>query len=117
MSEAAATPKPNDETLVIKQLTDGVLRLTLNNPPANTLSIAMMEALSASIRSAGEDEAVRVVVIAASGGVFCAGHDLKELTAHRDDKDRGRSFYEQTMRQCSEIMIGITKLPKPTRTR
>ncbi|MCP5000353.1 MAG: enoyl-CoA hydratase [Hyphomicrobiales bacterium] len=113
MSEAVATPKPTDETLAIRQLADGVLRLTLNNPPANALSIAVMEALLSAIRSAGEDQAVRVVVIAASGDVFSAGHDLKELTAHRDDKDRGRAFYEKTMRLCSEIMISITTLPKP----
>ncbi|MEX3009353.1 enoyl-CoA hydratase [Hoeflea sp. TYP-13] len=113
MSEARATQDRDDEALVVSQLADGVLRLTLNNPPANALSIAMMESLKSALVRAGEDEEVRVVILAAAGDLFCAGHDLKELTAHRSDKDRGRAFYEQTMRLCSDLMISITKLPKP----
>ena len=55
----------------------------------------MLEQLTAELDSTRDDEAIRVVVIAAAGKVFCAGHDLKELTAHRDDSDRGRAFYEK----------------------
>ncbi len=113
MSDAAALNEPAENTLIVRQLADGVLRLTLNNPPANALSIAVLEQLSAELDAARDDEAVRVVVIAAAGKVFCAGHDLKELTAHRSDSDRGRAFFEKTMRLCSHVMMAITGLPKP----
>lgn len=113
MSEAAIQSPSEADPMVVRQLVGGVLRLTLNNPPANALSMAMMEALQAALNDARDDEAVRVVVIAAAGSVFSGGHDLKQLTAHRDDDDRGRAFYEKTMRTCSEIMMTITSLPKP----
>lgn len=93
----------------------GVLRLEMNHPPANALSIAMMEALKAALDGARDDAAVRVVVIASAtpGKLFCAGHDLKELTAHRAEADRGRAFFTRTMKLCAELMQAIVHLPKP----
>ncbi|OCW56749.1 enoyl-CoA hydratase [Hoeflea olei] len=92
-----------------------VLRLEMNNPPANALSIAMMEALKAEFDAAAGDASVRVVILAAAtpGKLFCAGHDLKELTAHRAEADRGRAFFERTMKLCAELMQTIVHLPKP----
>ena len=113
MSETAAANSNDQDALVVSQLADGILRLTLNNPPANALSIAMMEALKSALDGAGSNPEVRVIVIAASGKLFSAGHDLKELTAHRSDDDRGRAFFEKTMRLCSELVMAITGLPKP----
>lgn len=98
---------------VLSVLTQGVLRLTLNNPPANALSIATMEALMLALERAGNDPEVRVIILAASGKLFSAGHDLKEMTAHRADPDRGRAFFERTMRLCADLMLKITHLPKP----
>ncbi|SMD08561.1 enoyl-CoA hydratase [Rhizobium sp. RU36D] len=100
-------------TPLMEALNDGVLRLTLNNPPANALSIALMEALLAALDRAATDKAVRVVILAAAGKLFSAGHDLKEMTAHRADADRGRAFFEKTMRLCADLMLKITHLPKP----
>ena len=91
----------------------GVLRLTLNNPPANALSIAVMEALQSELDVARDDYAVRVIVIAAAGKLFSAGHDLKEMTAHRTDADRGRGFFEHTFALCSRLMQSIAEHPKP----
>jgi enoyl-CoA hydratase/carnithine racemase len=91
----------------------GVLRLTLNNPPANALSIALLEKLHAALDRAAADRDVRVVVLAAHGKLFSAGHDLKEMTARRGDADRGRSFFEKTMRLCADLMLKIQALPKP----
>ncbi|OJU06504.1 MAG: enoyl-CoA hydratase [Rhizobium sp. 63-7] len=99
--------------LVTADLADGILRLTLNNPPANVLSIALMETLSVELDRAGADRQVRVVIIAAAGKLFSAGHDLKEMTVHRGDADRGRAFFERTMRLCAALMLKITHLPKP----
>jgi enoyl-CoA hydratase/carnithine racemase len=92
----------------------GVVLLTLARPDRrNSLSEAMLHALQAAIAEAGADAAVRAVVLAAQGPVFCAGHDLKELTEHRADADRGRAFTEQLMRLCSTVMQAIVKCPKP----
>ncbi len=98
---------------VTTALKDGVLRLTLANPPANALSIALMQTLMTELDKAAADGGVRVIVIASTGKVFSAGHDLKELTAHRGDDDRGRAFFEKTMRLCADLMLKITRLPKP----
>jgi enoyl-CoA hydratase/carnithine racemase len=90
-----------------------ILRVTLQNPPANLLSLAVMEALLAKIRAAEDDDSVRVVVISASGKLFSAGHDLKEMSAHRADADAGKAFFERTFGLCSQLMQAIVRLPKP----
>ena len=92
---------------------EGTLRLTLNNPPANALSIGLLELIQAQLDGARGSKAVRVVVLAAEGKLFSAGHDLKEMTAHRADADRGRSFFEHTFALCSRVMQSIVDLPQP----
>ena len=59
------------------------------------------------------DRAVRCVVLAAEGPAFCAGHDLKEMTARRADADRGRAYFEDLMTRCSALMQAIVALPQP----
>src|SRR5579863_1565648 len=87
----------------------GVLRLTLNRPGArNALSMGLMSALGDALGRAARDKGVRVVVIAGAGPAFCAGHDLRELRA-----DPRRETYEAIFAQCSELMLGIVRLPKP----
>lgn len=101
------------ELLKVERHADHVLRLTLENPPANALSIAVMGLLQAALDAARDDDTVRVIVIAAAGKLFSAGHDLKEMTAHRMDADLGRAFFEQTFALCSRLMQGITEHPLP----
>ncbi|MGH6990480.1 MAG: enoyl-CoA hydratase [Stellaceae bacterium] len=102
MSEAS-------EDLVLHRDDAGVATLTLNRPAArNALSVAMMSALQEAFDGAARDKSVKVVVLAAAGPGFCAGHDLRELRANP-----GRQFYEKVFRQCSRLMLSITKLPKP----
>jgi len=113
MAEVVTLKPQADDSLVVAQSANGVLRLTLNNPPANALSLAMLEILGEQLDRAAAASDIRVVVIAAAGKVFSAGHDLKELTAHRSDADRGRGFYETTMRLCADLMQKIVALPKP----
>ena len=91
----------------------GILRITLNNPPANLLSIEVMRDMQAELDRARDDDAVRVVVIAAAGKLFCAGHDLKQMTAHRTDPDGGKAFFEETFAVCSKLMQSIVSHPKP----
>lgn len=93
---------------------DGILRLTLNDPARrNALSEAMLRELGQAFLKAGTDKAVRVIVLAANGPAFCAGHDLKEMTAGRDGPDRGRAYFMRVLTQCSAVMQGIVNCPKP----
>ncbi|TBW33077.1 enoyl-CoA hydratase [Siculibacillus lacustris] len=95
-------------------LADGILRLTLDDPARrNALSTTMMAALRAAVDTAGDDPQVKVVVIAARGPAFSAGHDLKELTARRADADGGRAFFTATFEACAGLMTAIVRSPKP----
>ncbi len=88
--------------------------LTLNRPAQrNGLSVDLMDRLLAAVNSAADEAETRVVVIRAEGPVFCAGHDLKELTAARADPDRGRAFFSIVMSKCSDMMQSIVRCPKP----
>jgi enoyl-CoA hydratase/carnithine racemase len=92
----------------------GVLVVTLARPERrNSLSEAMLGALQAGIDEAARDAGVRAVVIAAKGSAFCAGHDLKELSARRSDADGGRAYFVEIMRRCADMMRSIVRCPKP----
>ena len=88
--------------------------LVLNRPKArNSLSEALINALSASFTEIATDKSIRAVVLAANGPAFCAGHDLKELTARRSDADGGRAYFKQIITTCSAMMQSIVNLPQP----
>jgi len=90
-----------------------VVRLIIDNPPANLLSLSVMERLLAELESAANDGSVRVIVIAAAGKLFSAGHDLKEMQAHRADADRGKAYFERVFALCSRLMQAVASYPKP----
>lgn len=103
-----------DDALVLASRDGAVLTLTLNRPQArNALSEGLMAALQAALDTAGHDPTARVVIIAANGPAFSAGHDLKEMTPHWQDGDRGRRYYERLLKQCAKLMQTIVRLPKP----
>src|SRR5262249_40141584 len=105
---SAATP------VLLRENLGDIAVLTLNRPQArNSLSDALIAALSESLAAIGRDPAIRAVVIAANGPAFCAGHDLKELTAHRKDADGGRAYFQNVMTNCSAMMQRIVALPQP----
>ena len=92
----------------------GVLRVTLNNPKRrNALSEAMLALLSEAFDRAADDPEVRVIILAANGSTFCAGHDLNEMTAGRQNADRGRAYFTKILHQCSSVMQKIVTCPKP----
>lgn len=92
----------------------GVRLIKLARPASrNSLSRAMMTAVRAALDAAADDPAISAVVLAAEGPAFSAGHDLKELTAHRADADGGQAFFAETLRQCSDLMQAIVACPKP----
>ncbi len=102
-------PVIEDEPLLLRQDRDGIARLTLNRPHArNALSVALMAALGRELSQIAAERAVKVVVLAANGPAFCAGHDLKEVRA-----DPGRQTMTALFRQCSDLMLQITRLPQP----
>ena len=108
---ARVAPSP---AILLREDADGIAVLTLNRPQArNSLSEAMIAALTEALAAIATDPAVRVVVLAANGPAFCAGHDLKELTARRSDADRGREYFRQVMTRCSAMMQAMVHLPKP----
>ena len=92
----------------------GILRLTLNDQlRRNALSYAMLTEISAVLADVKFDERVRVIVIAANGPAFCAGHDLKEITGARSAEDGGRSDFEGLFSACASVMQSIVGCPTP----
>ena len=100
-----------DAPLVIRQYSSnnsGVATLTLNNPKQfNALSVALLSALQKALDEIAKDKSIRVVVIAAEGKAFCAGHNLKEMRAHSD-----REFHQALFNQCSQMMLTINRMPQ-----
>ncbi|MCC0008603.1 MAG: enoyl-CoA hydratase [Hyphomicrobiaceae bacterium] len=106
--------EPQGPAAVVTRPEPGIAVLTLDRPASrNALSLGMMAALQVAIEMLGEDADVSAIVVAANGPAFSAGHDLKELTAHRDDPDGGRAFFQQTMDRCAQLMQSIIRCPKP----
>ena len=92
----------------------GVLRLTLNDARRrNALSEEMLQLLGQAVAEAGQNRAVRVVVLDAKGPAFCAGHELKQLTAGRAAADGGRAYFAKIMGLCVQVMQAIVACPKP----
>jgi enoyl-CoA hydratase/carnithine racemase len=93
---------------------DGIAILKLSNPAGrNPLSEALLGELTSELAEIALDRSVRAVIMMADGPVFCAGHDLKEMTAHRKDTDKGRAYFATILRRCSAMMQQITQLPQP----
>ena len=106
-------PAPSS-TSVLTTKRNGVLTITLARPETrNALSENLMRVLQLVLHEAVEDKDVKVIVLAAKGSAFSAGHDLKELTAHRSDADRGLGFYRSIFAQCSHLMQSIVRHPRP----
>lgn len=98
-----------EEALLLRDDRAGVTTLTLNRPQQyNTLSEALLTAIQSELTHIAADESVRVVIIAANGKAFCAGHDLKEMRAHPE-----KAYYDALFAQCSEMMLTINRLPQP----
>jgi enoyl-CoA hydratase/carnithine racemase len=109
-SPAAASPQP----ILQREDDNGVVTLTLTTPQnRNALSLEMLEALIAALEEAATDDKARVVVLTGEGLAFSAGHDLREMQAHRNDPDRGQAYFEHLMARCSVLMQAIAALPKP----
>jgi enoyl-CoA hydratase/carnithine racemase len=102
------------EPLLLRQERGPIALLTLNRPQSrNSLSEQLLKDLLETFGELSASQTIQVVIIAGAPPAFCAGHDLREITAHRQDEDRGRAFYEHLMRLCSDVMLSIMACPKP----
>jgi enoyl-CoA hydratase/carnithine racemase len=98
------------DALLLTTREAGIARVTLNRPDRfNPLSSAMVGALQAELDAIAADPLVRVVILAANGRGFCAGHDLREMRAHVGDKAWQRRLFDD----CSRMMLTLTRLPQP----
>jgi enoyl-CoA hydratase/carnithine racemase len=115
MSRPATTPRANATApILLRDYRDSIALLTLNHSSArNPLSEAMIEALDAALTEIAADKSVRAVVLTAKGPVFSTGHDVKEMTSHRNDPDRGRAYFDRIFRQSADLMQAVTALPQP----
>ena len=113
-SAMSKTDLQNTPILLREDRPGGICVITLNRPAQrNSLSRALLQALEEMLAEIAADNTCRVVVLAGAGTVFCAGHDLREITAHRADADGGRGFYADAMAACARVMQGIVALPQP----
>jgi enoyl-CoA hydratase/carnithine racemase len=106
----ADTTLVTGEPFVLTTVENGVATLTLNRPQRfNPLSSQMIAAIQAELDAIASDASVRVVILAAEGKGFCAGHDLKEMRAHTEDKGWQQGLFDA----CSRMMIALTEIPQP----
>lgn len=100
--------------LILRQDSNGIARLVLNSPGNyNALSVEMIAALTDALCAIAEDNTVRVVVLAANGRAFCAGHDLKQMQAARNGADGGVAAFADLFDACARMMQMIPSLPQP----
>ena len=105
--EATLTPA---QPFVVSHIANGIATLTLNRPERfNPLSTDMIAAIDAELNAIANNRSVRVVILAAAGKGFCAGHDLKEMRSHLGDKSWQRRLFDD----CSRVMMALTELPQP----
>nr|WP_317199830.1 enoyl-CoA hydratase [uncultured Psychrobacter sp.] len=98
----------NEPFIIRENSADGVVTLTLNRPKQfNALSVDMLTAMQTELDDIAQDEEVRVVVIAATGKAFCAGHNLKEMRAHNNE-----AFHSALFKQCSQMMLTLNLMPQ-----
>lgn len=100
----------NTGPIVLRQdRDDGITTLTLNRPDKyNALSEDLLGAMQDRIEELKQDVSVRVIVLAANGKAFSAGHDLREMRSKHDQE-----YYNALFRQCSDVMLGLLSLPQP----
>ncbi|MBT6533563.1 MAG: enoyl-CoA hydratase [Marinovum sp.] len=94
--------------------TNAIAHLKMNAPDKlNALSEAMLSALQDQFDSLQNDRQIRAVILSGAGKAFCAGHDLKEMTAGRQTEDGGKAYFKELFQKCARMMSSIQKLPQP----
>lgn len=106
--------KDSSDRPVLVEVSEGIATVTLNNPRAmNVLSEDMLAALQETWDEIALDRSIKVVILRGAGDHFCAGHNLKEMTARRADPDGGKGYFNTLFATCSKMMLSIVRLPQP----
>jgi len=106
---SASADEVVDESVLLREDSDGITTLTLNRPAQyNALSGEMLSALQIALDDIRHDDSTRIVIIAASGKAYCPGHDLKELRSSEE-----RNFHQALFDQCSKVMLTINQMQQP----
>jgi enoyl-CoA hydratase/carnithine racemase len=114
MSKPARAPIDTTGSVLVRTDNNGIATLTLNRPEQrNALCEELLDTLIGTFDEIARDRAIRAVIIAGNGPAFCAGHDLKEMTAQRNDPDRGRAYFGMLFDKCAGMMQQIMHLPQP----
>ncbi|MFW8592981.1 enoyl-CoA hydratase [Cribrihabitans neustonicus] len=101
-------------TILQRHDTGAIARLTMNAPERlNALSDEMLAALQEQIHALSEDSTIKAVVLSGAGKGFCAGHDIKQMTAGRANEDGGKAYFQDLFARCTAVMTGLQKLPQP----
>ena len=106
--------KMKNDILIIHKNQEGILRLVLNDPKnKNALSENMINQLKKFLNDASGDDSVKVIIIAAVGNVFCSGHNLRDISDARNNRDNGESYFLSLFNLCSSLMQIIVTCSKP----
>ncbi|WP_170381180.1 enoyl-CoA hydratase [Ruegeria atlantica] len=94
--------------------TGAVATLKMNAPDRlNALSDEMLSALQTEFDILRSDSSIRAVILRGEGNAFCAGHDLKQMTAGRQAEDGGKAYFQDLFARCTQVMLSIRSLPQP----
>ncbi|WP_170390067.1 enoyl-CoA hydratase [Ruegeria arenilitoris] len=94
--------------------TGAIAHLKMNTPERlNALSDEMLEALQSELDTVRDDRTIRAVILSGAGKAFCAGHDLKQMTAGRQAEDGGKAYFTDLFNRCARMMMSIQSLPQP----
>lgn len=106
--------EPVSDSLVIREDHGAITHLTLNSPGnLNALSDEMLNTLQATLESLASSASQKVIVLKGAGRVFCAGHDLKQMQAARNDADHGTAAWKDLFDRCSTLMQTLPRMPQP----
>lgn len=106
--------KDIQNTPVELQVEGGIATITLNRPQTlNALSEDMLAGLQSTLDGIAVNHDVKVVILRGAGNHFCAGHNLKEMSARRADADKGSAYFNTLFATCSKMMLSIVNLPQP----
>mgnify|MGYP000282767394 FL=1 len=97
-----------------REATGAVMHLRMNAPERlNALSDEMIAAVHGALDEVAQDTSVRAVILSGAGKAFCAGHDLKQMTAGRQNADGGAAYFKDLFDRCAAMMARIQSLPQP----
>lgn len=104
----------NVEPPLIVDIADGIATVSLNRPKTiNALSEEMLAELRAAWEEIGANSDVKAVILRSTSAHFCAGHNLKEMTARRADPDGGNAYFNELFATCSTMMLSMVRMPQP----